>query len=83
MGTSNSRPDPGAAGAGALEPKAQRNAPKTAPHWLQASANREEALWLALARSGITMSALAAELGLSVAKVSQLIKRLEGFKLKA
>ena len=58
-------------------PKAQRVAPKTLAHWLRVSGSREQALHCAHVESGITMTALAAELGLTVARVSQLIAREE------
>lgn len=58
-------------------PKAQRAAPKTLAHWLRVSASREQALHSAYVESGITMTALAAEIGLTVARVSQLIAREE------
>ena len=58
-------------------PKAQRSAPRTLAYWLNACGTREEALRCAHVRSGISMTALSAELGLSVARVSQLIARAE------
>lgn len=58
-------------------PKAQRSSPKTLAHWLAHCANREEALHRAHTVSGLTMTALAAELGVTVARVSQLIARAE------
>ena len=58
-------------------PKAQRGAPKTLAHRLRVSSSREQALHSAHVESGITMTALAAELGLTVARVSQLIAREE------
>ena len=61
-------------------PKAQRVAPKTLAHWLRVSSSREQALHCAHVESGITMTALAAELGLTVARVSQLIAREEAKK---
>ena len=63
-------------------PKAQRAAPKTLAHWLRVSGSREQALHCAHVESGITMTALAAELGLTVARVSQLIAREEAKKNK-
>lgn len=58
-------------------PKAQRTRPTTLTHWLQVSGSREEALRNAYVHGNITMTALAAELGLTVARVSQLIARAE------
>ena len=58
-------------------PKAQRSAPRTLAYWLNACNSREEALRCAYVHSGISMTALAAGLGLSVARVSQLIARAE------
>lgn len=46
-------------------------------HWLGVCSSREEALRCAHVQSGISMTALAAELRLSVARVSQLIARAE------
>jgi plasmid maintenance system antidote protein VapI len=37
--------------------------------------SKEEAMYMAHERSGITMAALAAELGLTAGRVSQLIKK--------
>ena len=59
-------------------PRCQRVTPKTLADWMrECSGNREEALWMAHTRSGLRMTALAAELGLSVARVSQLIAKVE------
>ena len=59
-------------------PKAQRSVPRTLKYWLKESPTREEALRCAYVHSGITMTALAAEMKLTVARVSQLIARAEG-----
>ena len=56
-------------------PRPQRTRPGTLGQWLQASASREEALARAHVEGGMTMTAIAAELGLSVGRVSQLIGR--------
>ncbi len=57
-------------------PKAQRSAPQDLTHWLRVCENRKEALRRAhVEKSGISMTALAGELGLSVARISQLISR--------
>lgn len=58
-------------------PKAQRSQPKTFEQCMAQAGDRAQALWMAHTQAGITMSALAAELGLSVARVSQLIGRHE------
>ena len=58
-------------------PLRQRSAPKGLSDWLRECSSREEALWMAHTRSGLRMTALAAELGLSVARVSQLIAKVE------
>ena len=52
------------------------------PHaqWLSTCDSREEALLRAHTESGLTMSAIAKELGLSVSRVSRLIARAEGAK---
>jgi putative transposase len=58
-------------------PKAQRSAPRTLAYWLKECSTRHEALRCAYVISGISMTALAAELGLTVARVSQLVARAE------
>ncbi len=58
-------------------PKAQRSAPRTLAYWLKECSTRHEALRCAVVISGISMTALAAELGLTVARVSQLVARAE------
>ncbi len=58
-------------------PLRQHGAPKGLSDWLRECSSREEALWMAHTRSGLRMSALAAELGLSVTRVSQLIAKAE------
>jgi len=64
-------------------PRQQHSTPKCLKQWQQDHPDRAEALWMAHTRSGITMTALADELGLSVARVSQLIKKYEDLKFKA
>jgi putative transposase len=64
-----------------LVPKAQRSSPTTLAQWLIQCPNRDEALRRAHTESGLTMTALAAEIGLTVARVSQLIARAEGLRL--
>ncbi len=63
--------------AGQTIPMCQRGAPKRLADWLRECGGRDEALWIAHTRSGLRMTAMAAELGLSVARVSQLIARVE------
>jgi REP element-mobilizing transposase RayT len=64
-------------------PKAQRSQARTLAQWLKSTRGREEALYRAHTESGLTMSAMAAELGLSVSRVSRLIARAEQAKGKA
>jgi len=60
-------------------PRAQRRQnQRTLAQWLQHCPSREEALWSAYTKSGLRMSDLAQELGLSVSRVSRLIARYEG-----
>lgn len=59
-------------------PRAQRASPLTLDDWLARCPSREEALMRAHGESGLTMSAMAQALGLSVSRVSRLIKRAEG-----
>lgn len=58
-------------------PKPQRKLPRGLSHWLGECESREEALRRAHVDGGISMTALANELGVSVARVSQLIARAE------
>lgn len=58
-------------------PKPQRHSPRTLAQWLKQCDSREEALRRAHTESGLSMTALAAELGVSVARVSQLISKAE------
>jgi putative transposase len=58
-------------------PKAQRSVPRTLKYWLAETGSHEEALRCAYVHSGISMTALAAEMQLTVARVSQLIARAE------
>ncbi|MDT9002491.1 transposase [Paucibacter sp. APW11] len=64
-------------------PQQQHSTPKRLNQWQKECPDRAEALWMAHTRSGITMTALADELSLSVARVSQLIKKYEDLKFKA
>ncbi len=58
-------------------PKVQRSASRDLRHWLASQPTREAALLHAHRDGGLTMTAIARELGLSVARVSQLIARAE------
>lgn len=59
-------------------PRAQRTGPpRDLAAWLAEHETREEALWMAARHGGITMTAMARELGLSVSRVSRLIARAE------
>jgi len=58
-------------------PKPQRHSPCTLAQWLKQCNSREEALRRAHTESGLSMTALAAERGVSVARVSQLISKAE------
>jgi REP-associated tyrosine transposase len=64
-------------------PRIQRRKSRTLAQWLASCENREEALYRAHTESALSMSAIARELGLSVSRVSRLIARAEGAKLKA
>ena len=54
-------------------PKAQRSRPATLQQWLEGCGSREEALRRAHVDGGLSMTALARDLGLSVSRVSRLI----------
>ncbi len=56
-------------------PMAQRSKPLSLKDWMARCTCKEEALRMAHERSGITMAALAAEVGLTAGRVSQLIKK--------
>lgn len=60
-------------------PRPQRTRSQAQPRplsaWLAASPTREEALYRAAREGGLTMTAMARELGLSVARVSQLVQK--------
>ncbi|UCH46553.1 MAG: transposase [Betaproteobacteria bacterium] len=58
-------------------PKIQRSKARTLRYWLTACQSREEALYRAHTESGISMTQLANEIGLSVSRVSRLIKQAE------
>jgi REP-associated tyrosine transposase len=64
-------------------PRIQRRKSRTLAQWLASCENREQALYRAHTESALSMSAIARELGLSVSRVSRLIARAEGAKLKA
>jgi putative transposase len=58
-------------------PKIQRSSTRSLVEWLACCDTREEALRRAYTESGLSMSAIAAELGLTVGRISQLIARAE------
>lgn len=58
-------------------PKLQRSSTRSLSDWLGLCSTREEALYRAYTESGQTMTALAAEVSLTLARVSQLIARAE------
>lgn len=58
-------------------PKVQRSSTRSLAEWLAQCGSREEALHRAYTESGLTMTTMAAELGLTIARVSQLIARAE------
>jgi REP element-mobilizing transposase RayT len=58
-------------------PGRQRGKPITLTQWLDVCDTRDEALWRAHTESGLSMSALALALGLSVSRVSRLISGAE------
>ena len=58
-------------------PKAQRSSTRSLAEWLESCQSREEALFCAYTESGLSMTSLASQLGLTVARVSQLIARAE------
>jgi len=64
-------------------PKVQRQRVRTLGQWLATTDKREDALYQAHTAGGISMTAIALELGLSVSRVSRLIARGEGAKGKA
>ena len=64
-------------------PKSQRRSIKSLAQWLRECDSRTEALLMAHTQSGLTMSAMAKELGLSVSRVSRLIAQAEQAKGKA
>jgi len=63
-------------------PKPQRRRMRTLGQWLAQCGSREEALYMAYTESGLTMSAMAAEIGVSVSRVSRLIAQVEEAKRK-
>jgi putative transposase len=59
-------------------PRAQRaGPPRGLAAWLALHHSRQDALWMAVRQGGITRTAVASELGLSVSRVSRLIVRAE------
>jgi REP element-mobilizing transposase RayT len=63
-------------------PKVQRSKVRSFAQWLNSTGSREEALFKAYMESGLSMTALANELGLSVSRVSRLIAGEEQAKNK-
>lgn len=64
---------------GATEvPRAQRAAPQPLSHWLAMCTTREEALRRGHRDSGLSMTAMARQLRITPARVSQLVARAEG-----
>jgi REP element-mobilizing transposase RayT len=63
-------------------PKAQRRKGCSLADWLASCASREQALHKAYTEGGMSMSAIGAEMGLSVSRVSRLIAGVEGAKGK-
>ena len=61
-------------------PLPQRSMPLTLAEWLERCETREEALMMAHRKSGLSMSAMATEIGLSATRVGQLIRRAEAAK---
>jgi REP element-mobilizing transposase RayT len=59
-------------------PKTQRRSPKSFAAWLHETGHRDQALHLAHAESGLSLTVLAAEVGLSVARVSQIVAAQRG-----
>ncbi|HEY1090335.1 MAG TPA: transposase [Burkholderiaceae bacterium] len=60
---------------GASQPRSARGRPFA--QWLQETGSREQALYRAHTEGGVSMTALAGELGLSVSRVSRLIRNAE------
>ena len=58
-------------------PRPQRSKPLTLGQWLGSSKKRDQAFLCAHTQSGISMTAIAREVGLSVSYVSRLIGRAE------
>jgi putative transposase len=58
-------------------PRAQRSKARTLAQWLSLSQPREQALARAYTEGGMTMTAIAQELGLSVSRISRLIAKGE------
>lgn len=58
-------------------PRSQRASPQPLSYWLATCATREQAVLRAHRDSGLSMAAIARELGISAARVSQLVTRAE------
>jgi DNA-directed RNA polymerase specialized sigma24 family protein len=58
-------------------PKIQRSKARTLKQWLSTCHTRQEAMYRAHTESGISMTQIAKEVGLSISRVSRLIKQVE------
>ena len=63
-------------------PRIQRTKVRTLKQWMRACQTREEAFYRAHTESGISMTQIANEIGLSVSRVSRLIKQAENEQAK-
>jgi REP element-mobilizing transposase RayT len=63
-------------------PRVQRSNVRTLKHWMSACRTREDALYRAHTESGISMTQIANEIGLSISRVSRLIKQEENERAK-
>jgi REP element-mobilizing transposase RayT len=59
-------------------PARQRKLPKSIADWMKATESREQGVYAAYTKGGYTMTAIAAELGVSVAMVSKLMSSSDG-----
>jgi hypothetical protein len=63
-------------------PRVQRGKARTLKHWLSTCHTPQEAMYRAHTESGITMTQIAKEVGLSISRVSRLIKQEENERAK-
>lgn len=75
LATSEAAPGTTAAASARRAPRSQRAEPVSLQQWLAQCDSREQALWMAHQRSGMTLTAIAAELGLTPGRVSQLVAK--------